>query len=143
MWFMIVRKLLICSNFINIFSNSMQMSRYINYVCMELKKLTSPSRCWRALCRHRHMNTAGAALTGWRSNGLKPQHCWCRSVTQVSASKTHLAAYVMKVFFCHVYGAANAERRKVNVLEMKCFRSLVECHEWIELGMKRCVGKLE
>ena len=30
----------------------------------------------------------------------------------------------------------SAERMKVNVLEMKC-------HEWIELGMKRCVGELE
>ena len=28
----------------------------------------------------------------------------------------------------------SAERRKVNVLEMKCLRSLVECHEWIGLG---------
>ena len=27
------------------------------------------------------------------------------------------------------------ERRKANILEMKCLRSLVECHEWIELGM--------
>ena len=33
----------------------------------------------------------------------------------------------------------SAERRKVNVLEMKCLRSLVCCHEWIELRMKRCV----
>ena len=37
----------------------------------------------------------------------------------------------------------SAERRKVNVLEMKCLRSLVECHEWIALGMKRCVGELQ
>ena len=31
----------------------------------------------------------------------------------------------------------SAKRRKVNVLEMKCLKSLVEGHEWIELGMKR------
>ena len=34
-------------------------------------------------------------------------------------------------------------RRKVNVLEMKCLRSLVGSHELIELGMKRCVGEQE
>ena len=37
----------------------------------------------------------------------------------------------------------SAERRKVNVLELKCLRSLVECREWIELRMKSCVGELE
>ena len=38
----------------------------------------------------------------------------------------------------------SAERRKVNVLEMKCLISFwLECHEWIELGMKRCIEKLE
>ena len=35
------------------------------------------------------------------------------------------------------WGMRNSERRKVNVLEMKRLRSLVECHEYIELGMKR------
>ena len=40
-------------------------------------------------------------------------------------------------------GLRSAERRKVNVLEMKCLRSLLECHKWIELGMKRCLGELE
>ena len=34
------------------------------------------------------------------------------------------------------WGMRNAERIKLNVLEMKCLRSLVELHEWIELGMK-------
>ena len=42
-----------------------------------------------------------------------------------------------------LYGAEawgmRTERRKVNVLEMKW----LECREWIELGMKRCVGELE
>ena len=35
------------------------------------------------------------------------------------------------------------ERRKVNVLVIKCLRSWLECYKWIELGMKRCVGELE
>ena len=35
-------------------------------------------------------------------------------------------------------GMRSAERRKVNVLEMKCLRSLVEV-----FGMKRCIGELE
>ena len=30
----------------------------------------------------------------------------------------------------------SAERRKMKVLEMKC-------REWIELGMKKCVGELK
>ena len=34
------------------------------------------------------------------------------------------------------WGMRSAERKKVNVLEMKCLRSL-ECREWIELGMKK------
>ena len=33
----------------------------------------------------------------------------------------------------------SSERRKLNVFEMKCLRSLVR----IDLGMKRCVGELE
>ena len=32
-------------------------------------------------------------------------------------------------------GYERGERSKINVLEMKYLRSLVECHEWIELGM--------
>ena len=36
----------------------------------------------------------------------------------------------------------SAKRRKVNVLEMKCLRSLVGVHEWIKLGMKRSVEEL-
>ena len=39
----------------------------------------------------------------------------------------------------------SAERRIVNVLEMKCFRNLVAVSRWdrVRLGMKRCVGELE
>ena len=40
-------------------------------------------------------------------------------------------------------GYGSAERRKVNVLAMKCLRVWLECHEWIELGMNRYVGELE
>ena len=31
----------------------------------------------------------------------------------------------------------------MNHLEMKCLRSLVVGHEWIELGLKMCVKELE
>ena len=40
----------------------------------------------------------------------------------------------------------SAERKKVNVLEIKCYRSMVGMSSErvrIELGMKRCVGELE
>ena len=39
------------------------------------------------------------AVTDW-----KPQHCWCRSIIQISAAKTRIAASVAQ-FFCCVYGA--------------------------------------
>ena len=42
------------------------------------------------------------------------------------------------------WGMRSAERRKVNVLEMKCLRSLVGVSRMdIELEMWRCVGELE
>ena len=47
------------------------------------------------------------------------------------------------LYRAEAWGMRSAERRKVNVLEMKFLRSFLECHEWIELGMKRCVGELE
>ena len=47
------------------------------------------------------------------------------------------------LYGAEAWGMRSAERRKVNYLEMKCLRSLVESHECIELGMKRCVGELE
>ena len=50
----------------------------------------------------------------------------------------------MAFYGAEAWGMRSSERRKVNVLEMKCLRSLVdECHESIELGMKTCVGELE
>ena len=47
------------------------------------------------------------------------------------------------LYRAEAWGMRSAERRKVNVLEMKCLRSLVGVSRWIELGMKRCVGELE
>ena len=47
------------------------------------------------------------------------------------------------LYGAEAWGMRSAERRKVNVLEMKCLRSVGECREWIELGMKRCVAELE
>ena len=40
------------------------------------------------------------------------------------------------LYRAEAWGMRSAERRKVNVLEMKCLRSL-EYREWIELGIKR------
>ena len=40
-------------------------------------------------------------------------------------------------------GLRSVERGKVNVLERKCLRAWLECHEWIELRMKRHVEKLK
>ena len=37
----------------------------------------------------------------------------------------------------------SAERRKVNVLEMKCLRSLVGVSRMERLGTKRCIVELE
>ena len=37
----------------------------------------------------------------------------------------------------------SVERRKVNVLEMKCLRSLVGVSRMDELRTKRCVGELQ
>ena len=47
------------------------------------------------------------------------------------------------LYRAEAWGMRSAERRKVNVLQMKCLRSWLECRKWIELGMKRCVGELE
>ena len=50
------------------------------------------------------------------------------------------------LYGAETWGMRIAERRKVNDLEMKCLKSLVgdlEYHEWIELGIRRCVGELQ
>ena len=41
------------------------------------------------------------------------------------------------------WGMRSAERRKVNVLEMKCLRSFVAVSRIERVGMKRCLGELE
>ena len=58
-------------------------------------------------------------------------------------TKKHLYEGVivpMALYGSETWGMRSADIRKVYVLEMKCLRSLVKCQEWIELGMKRCVG---
>ena len=45
----------------------------------------------------------------------------------------------MALYGAEARGMRSAERRKVNVLEMKCLRVWLECREWTELEMKRCV----
>ena len=48
------------------------------------------------------------------------------------------------LYRAQAWGMRSADRRKVNVLEMKCLRSLVGVSLMdIELGMKRCVGEIE
>ena len=40
------------------------------------------------------------------------------------------------LYGAEAWGMRSAERKKVNVLETKCLRVWLECHEWIELGKK-------
>ena len=47
------------------------------------------------------------------------------------------------LFGAEAWGKSSAEMRKVNVLEVKCLRSLVGVLEWIELGVKWCIEELE
>ena len=47
------------------------------------------------------------------------------------------------LYGAEVWGMRSTERRKVNVLEISVSEVWLECREWIELGMKRCVGELE
>ena len=60
-----------------------------------------------------------------RGSGIKGKKCPYERVIVPTA-----------LYGAEAWGMKSAERRKVNVLEMKCLRRLVlECHEWIELGM--------
>ena len=65
-----------------------------------------------------------------RGLGIKAKKCLYEGVIVPTA-----------MYGAEAWSMRNAERRKVNVLEMKCLRSLVR--ESIELGMKRCLGELE
>ena len=67
-----------------------------------------------------------------RGLGIKAKKCLYEGVIVPTA-----------LYGAEACGIRSAERRKVNVFEMKCLRSLLECREWIELGMKKCVGELE
>ena len=48
----------------------------------------------------------------------------------------------MALYVAEAWGMRSAKRKKVNVLEIKCLRSLVEASR-MELGMNRCVGEVE
>ena len=41
------------------------------------------------------------------------------------------------LYGAEAWGMRSAERMKVNVLEMRFLEVWLECHDWIELGMKR------
>ena len=49
----------------------------------------------------------------------------------------------MALYGAETWGMRSTERRKVNVLEMKCLRSLAGVSRMGRVGMKRCVGELE
>ena len=57
-----------------------------------------------------------------RGLGIKAKKCLYEAVFVPTA-----------LYGAEAWGMRSAERRKVNVLEMKCLRSLSECHEWIEI----------
>ena len=67
-----------------------------------------------------------------RGLGIKAKKCLYEGVIVTTA-----------LYGAEAWCMRNTERRKVNVLEMKCLRNLVECHELIELGMNRYVGELQ
>ena len=52
-------------------------------------------------------------------------------------------ALTVLLYGAEAWGTRSAGKRKLDVLEMNYLRSLVECHEWIELGMKRYGLELE
>ena len=56
----------------------------------------------------------------------------------VVKTKKYLALYKVEAL-----GMRNDKRRKVNVLEKQCLRSLVVLSQWIKVGMKRCIRELE
>ena len=47
------------------------------------------------------------------------------------------------LYGAEAWGMRDAERRKANVLDMKCFRSLVGVSLMDSIRMKRCLGELE
>ena len=63
----------------------------------------------------------------------------------IKANKCLYERVIVQMELCRAEasGMRNAKRRKVNILGIKCFRSLVKCHDWIELGINICIGELE
>ena len=45
----------------------------------------------------------------------------------------------MVLYRAEAWGVRYVERRKVNVIEMKCLTSFVGVSRWIEFGIKWCV----
>ena len=102
------------------------MAIYRNCVCVEREKLASSLKCRRALRKHPFINTAGVVLiTVTAVTDSKPQHCWCCSGTQVSASKTQLAAFV-------------------SIQESKNLRSLINTQKTVlSISQNAAVGKAQ
>ena len=68
-----------------------------------------------------------------RGLGIKAKKCLYKGVIVTTA-----------LYGAEACGMRSAERRKVNVLEMKCLRSLVGVSRMDRvIEMKRCVGELE
>ena len=67
-----------------------------------------------------------------RGFGIKGKKCLYEGVIVLTA-----------LYGAEAFDMRSPERRKVNVLEMKCLRSLVGVSRMVELGMTRCVGELE
>ena len=89
-------------------------------------------------CEHR-MNEGYRAwealksMLCYRGLGIKAKKCQYEGVIIPNA-----------LYGAEAWGMRSAERRKVKVLEMNIVLEVcLECHEWIEIGMKRCVGELE
>ena len=78
------------------------------------------------------MNGALKSVLSNRGLGIKAKKCLYEEAI-VPTALYRADAWIMR----------SAERRKVNVIEMKCFRSLVGVSRLIKLGMKRCIEELE
>ena len=73
-----------------------------------------------------------------RGLGIKAKKCLQEGVIVPTA-----LVQLLHVIVLQAWGMRSAARRKVNVLELRCLRSLVGVSRMVELGMKRCVGELE
>ena len=73
-----------------------------------------------------------AGKCGNRGLGIKAKKCLYERVIVPTA-----------LYGSEAWRMRSAERRKVNVLEMKCLRNLFEVSRMDRVRMKRCVGELE